>query len=158
MLQRWAKNLGAVVALLLVCGLALVVFMVGANSLQSFLVTIYKDADFTTLHPVQTTFTVRTIMNFYYVISGILFLGFFVLMDYLLITVGVAKKLVLRRTLLSLGIELLILTLFHLAMMFIQPAAPVQIALTTVEALLGIGMILVSRRKGNILPWVKETK
>lgn len=157
MLKRWANNLGAVVALVLVVALFGVIFMVGGNLLQSVLVLIFQDVAIEAQKTVQATYTVITYMNFYYVICGILFLGFFFLMDYLIVATGVPKKLVLRRTFFTLGIEMLVLALIHLGTILLLSAGQLQIALTAVEILVGIGLILFSRRKGNILPWVKES-
>ena len=145
-------------ALVLVVGLFVIIFMVGANLLQSVLVLIYSDVAFAAQKAVQATYTVRTYMNFYYIICGILFLGFFFLMDYRIVATGVPKKLVLRRTFFTLGIELLVLALIHLGTILILPAAQLQIVLTAVEILLGIGLIFLSRRKGSVLPWVKENQ
>jgi hypothetical protein len=158
MFKRWANNLGALVALLLVVGLFLIIVMVGANFLQPLLVLAFKDVAFAAQKSVQATYTVRTYMNFYYIICGILFLGFFFLMDYRLITTGVPRKLVLRRTSFALGVELVVLALIHLGTILILPAAQLQVVLTAVEILVGIGLIFLSRRKGNILPWVKESR
>jgi hypothetical protein len=158
MFKRWAKNLGAVGALVVVSILSLIIFAVGANFLQAFLVTVYQGADWTTLRSVQASFTVRTFMNFYYVLGGILFLGFFFLMENRLITTGVPKKLVLRRTSFTLGIELLILALIQTGMMFFMTVITLQVVLVVVEVLLGVGLIYIARRKAAILPGVKENK
>lgn len=158
MFKSWAKYFGAVVALILVTGLAVVVLMVGANFLQSLVINLIKDAEWTTRSSVQANFFVRTVLDFYYVISGILFLGIFVLMEQRLVTSGVPKKLVLRRTSFSLGIELLILAFFQLSMMLYLPVVPIQVVLTVGETLFGIGLIYVGRRKTLILPWSKEEK
>ena len=156
MFKRWAKNLGAVVALVVVSILSLIIFMVGANFLQAFLVTVYQGAEWTSLQSVQASFTVKSFMNFYYVLGGILFLGFFFLMENKLITTGVPKKLVLRRTAFALGIELLVLALIQIGMMLLMRVVQLQVALVAVEVLLGGGLIAISRRKGNIFPWIKE--
>ena len=147
MFKQWSKYFGAVAALVLVGGLALIVMMVGANFLQSFMATALKDSEWMHLNTVQSTYTVRSIMNFYYVLCGILFLGFFVLMEHRLITTGVPKKLVLRRTAFTLGIELLILALFQLAMMTYLRVVALQVGLAVIEVLLGVGLIYFGRRK-----------
>ena len=141
MLKRWSKTIGAVVALLLVSGLALVVMMVGANLIQTFSIIGLKAADWTDQHTVQAAFTASTIMNFYYILCGILFLGFFFLMEYRLVTTGIPQKIVLRRTFFTLGVELLILALMQLAMMTYAPVFPLQVGLTVMEILLGIGLV-----------------
>ncbi len=150
MLKRWSKHLGALVALLLVCGLILVLMMVGANFIESFSINVLTGADWTDQHTVQATFTARSILNVYFLICGIVFLGFFFLMENRLITTGIPQKRVLRRTFFTLGIELLILALLQLAMMSYKPAFPLQVGLTVMEILLGIGLIYLGRRKALI--------
>lgn len=150
MLKRWSKNIGAVMALLLVSGLLLVAMMVGAMLIQSSLVSILTDAEWTNQHTVQATFTASTIMNIYYLVSGVIFLGFFFLMEYMLVTTGVPKKLVLRRTSITLGIELLILSLLQLAMLAYAPFSPLQVGLSSAEILLGICLIYLGRRKAPV--------
>ena len=147
MFKQWSKYFGAVVALVLVAGLALIVMMVGANFLQSLMATIFANSEWAKMNTVQSTFTVRSVMNFYYVLCGILFLGFFVLMEHRLITTGVPKKLVLRRTTFVIGIELLILALFQLAMMTYLRVVALQVGLAVIEILLAVGLILFGRRK-----------
>ena len=158
MFERWAKNLGAVVALVVVSVLSVIIFIFGANFLQAFLVTIYQGAPWTSMQSVQASFTVRSFMNFYYVVGGVVFLGFFFLMENKLITTGVPKKLVLRRTAFALGIELLVLALFQIGMMFLMTVVSLQVVLVAVEVLLGLGLIYIARRKAAILPEVKESK
>jgi hypothetical protein len=150
MLKRWSKNIGAVMALLLVSGLLLVVIMVGAMLIQSSSISILNTAEWTNQHPVQAGFTASTIMNIYYLVSGIIFLAFFFLMEYMLVTTGVPKELVLRRTSLTLGIELLILSLLQLAMLAYTPFLPLQVGLSSVEIVLGIWLIYLGRRKAPV--------
>jgi len=147
MLERVAKYVGGVVALLLVSGVALLIGALAANFLQSLSTFLIAQADWVKTNTVQATFTVRSIMNFYYIIYGILFLGFFLLMEYQLITVGIPKKRVLRRTMFILGIESLILAALQLGTLIYAPARPLQIGLTIVEVLLGVGLISFGRRK-----------
>lgn len=150
MLKRWTNTIGALVALLLVCALVLVLIMAGANFIQSFSVTVLQDAEWTSEHTVQANFTARTILNFYYILSGVVFLGFFFLMEHQLITTGIPKKLVLRRTFFTVGIELLILALLQLAMMTYTRALPLQAALAAVELVVSIGLIYLGRRKASL--------
>lgn len=150
MLKRLLKYIGAVVALLLVSGLILVLMMVGANFIQSFSINVLKDADWTNQHTVQATFAARTILNIYYLLSGIVFLGFFFLMEHRLISTGIPQKLVLRRTFFTLGVELSILALLQLAIMTYTPVLPLQVGLTGIEILLSIGFITLGRRKAPI--------
>ncbi len=81
MVKRWSKYLGAVLALLLVCGLVLVILMSGANLIQSYAVNVLKEADWTYEHTVQASYTARTAVNIYFILSGVVFLGFFFLME-----------------------------------------------------------------------------
>jgi hypothetical protein len=150
MLKRWLKTIGAVVSLLLVSGLILVLMMAGANLIKSFSINVMKEADWINEHIVQATFTVTTILNFYYLISGIVFLGFFFLMEHRLITTGIPQKIVLRRTFFTVGVELLILALIQLAMMTYTPVLPFQVGLAVIEILLSIGLIYLGRRKASI--------
>ncbi len=150
MLTRWSKYIGAVGALLLVSVMVLVVMMVGANLIQAFSVSSLNQADWKNLHPVQATFTARSILNAYYILCGIAFFGFFFLMEHRLVTTGVPKRLVLRRTFLTLGIELSILALLELAMMIFSRVLAFQVGMTVIEILLGIGLIYLGRRKAPI--------
>lgn len=150
MLKRWTQYIGASMALLLVCALILILIMAGANFIQSFSVTVLKDAEWTSEHTVQANFTARTILNFYYILSGVVFLGFFFLMEHQLITTGIPKKLVLRRTFFTVGVELLILALLQGAMMTYTQAVPLQIGLAAVEFLVSVGLIYLGRRKAPL--------
>jgi hypothetical protein len=150
MLERWSKYLGAVLALVLVSGLALVIGAVGVNVLQSVSTLLVAQADWTKTNTVQATFTVRSIMNFYYIVYGVIFLGFFFLMENRLVTTGVPQKLVMRRTCFTLGIELLILAFLQVAKMTYTPVFPLQLGLDAIEILLGIGLIYLGRRKAPI--------
>ncbi len=150
MLKHWSKNIGAVMALLLVTCLLLVVMMVGAMLVQASSISLLNEAEWTNQHTVQATFTASTIMNIYYLVSGVIFLGFFFLMEYMLVTTGVPKKLVLRRTSLTLGIELLILSLLQLAMLVYKPFSPLEFGFSLVEILLGIWLIYLGRRKAPV--------
>jgi hypothetical protein len=150
MVNRWLKYMGAVAALLLVNGLILVLIMVGANIIQSFSINVLKGADWTDQHAIQANFTARTILNLYYVMSGILFLGFFFLMENRLVTTGIPQKSVLRRTFFTLGVELLILALMQLIMMTYMPILLLQVGLTAVEILLAIGLIYFASRKAIV--------
>ncbi len=150
MLKRWTNTIGALVALLLVCALVLVLIMAGANFIQSFSITVLQDAEWTNEHSVQANFTARTILNFYYILSGVVFLGFFFLMEHQLITTGIPKKLVLRRTFFTVGVELLILALLQVAMMTYTRALPLQVALAAVELVVSIGFIHLGRRKAPL--------
>ncbi len=152
MLKRWLKTIGAVLALLLVSGLMLVLIVVGANLIRSFLVSSLNSADWMYQHTVQANFTASTIMNFYYIICGIFFLGFFCLMEYRLVTTGVPKKLVLRRTFFTLGVEIFVLTLMQLAVMAYSTVLPVQVGLIVIGIFLSVGFIYLGRRKASISP------
>jgi hypothetical protein len=158
MLERWSKYIGAWAAWLVVVALAMVILLVGGSFLQSFTVNILKDEAWTKLNSVQASYTVTTIMNFYYLLTGILFLGFFILMENRLVSTGIRKKLVLRRTAFTLGIELLILAFFQLAMFTYLPSIPLQIGLAVLELLFGVGLIYLARRKAPIVPSSQETK
>lgn len=147
MLKRWSKYFGAGAALVLVAGLALIVLMVGANFLQSLMATIFADSGWAKTNTIEATFTVRSVMNLYYILCGILFLGFFVFMEHRLITTGVPQKMVLRRTAFVIGIELLLLAVFQLAMMAYMRVVALQVVLAVVEVLLGVGLIYFGRRK-----------
>lgn len=150
MIKRWSQYIGAVAALVLVSGLIAVLLIVGANLIQSFSINALRQAAWSNQRTVQATYTARTILNAYYVLAGIAFLGLFFLMENQLVTTGVPKKLVLRRTFFALGVELLILALMQLAMMAYVPALPLQIGLAVLEILLGVGLIYLGQRKTPI--------
>ncbi len=149
MLKRWSRQIGALAALLLVSGLILLLMAVGANLIQSLSMNILKEADWTNEHTVQGTFTARTILNVYFLLSGVVFLGFFFLMENRLITTGIPQKSVLRRTFITLGVELLVLALMQLVMMMYTPILLLQVGLAVMEILLGIGLIYLGRRKAT---------
>ena len=158
MLERWSKYIGAWAAWLAVVALSMVILLVGGSFLQSFTVNVLKDEAWTKINSVQASYTVTTIMNFYYLITGVLFLGFFILMENKLISTGIQKKLVLRRTSFTLGIELLILAFFQLAMFTYLPSIPLQVGLAVLELLFGVGLIYFARRKTPIIPRPQEEK
>lgn len=149
-LNPWSRYIGAVVALLLVSGLLLVVIMVGANLIQSLSINAVNAADWKDQHTVQATYIARTILNLYYVICGIIFLGLFFLMEHQLVTTGVPRRRVLRRTFFALGVELLILALMQLARSMYTPVIPLYIGMSIVEFLVSIGFIYLGRRKAPI--------
>jgi hypothetical protein len=149
MLKRWLKTIGAMLALLLVNGLLLVLIMSGAKFIQLFSISRLKEADWSDQYSVQAAYTASTVLNVYYLISGIVILGFFFLMENRLITTGIPQKLVLRRTFFTLGIELLILAFIQVANMVFLPVFPLQAGLVGMEFLLGIGLIYLGRR--NVL-------
>ncbi len=147
MLKRWSNQIGALAALLLVSGLILLLIVVGANLIQSFSISVLKEADWANQHAVQAIFTARTILNIYFLLSGIVFLGFFFLMENRLVTTGIPQKSVLRRTFFTLGVELLVLAFMQLIMMTYTPFLLLHVGLTVIEILLGIGLIYFGRRK-----------
>lgn len=147
MLKRLSRNLGAILAWLLVCGLALFIIIVGADFIQAFAINVLKDADWVYFNTTQANSTVKASVQFYYVMAGLLWLGFFILMEHMLITTGVPQKLVIRRTLFALGIEALILAVLHLGMFIMQPASLLSLGLAAGEGLLGGFLVFISRRK-----------
>jgi LPXTG-motif cell wall-anchored protein len=163
MVKGWANKIGAIAAWLLVCALASLIVIVGADFIQMFTINVLKDEAWTQINTVQAGYTITTTMNFYYVIVGVLWLGFFILMEHLLVTTGVPQKLVLRRAMFAFGIELLIVALLHLGLLLIQPyimplgftvvqiPLATRIALVAGVALLGGGFIYFSRRKKNLV-------
>jgi hypothetical protein len=144
---RWSKTIGAGFALLVVTGLLLVLILSGAKLIQLLSFSGLKEADWADRYSVQAAYTASTILNVYYILSGIVILGFFFLMENRLITTGVPRKLVLRRTSLTLGIELLILAIIQASVMAFLAPSPVQIGLAGIELLSGIGLVYLGRSK-----------
>ncbi len=150
MLKRWSIQIGAMAALLLVIGLILLLLVAGANLIQSVSVSALREAGWAAEHTVQAANTARTVLNVYFLLSGIVFLGFLFLMENRLVTTGIPKKCILRRTFFTVGIELLILALMQAAMMAVRRAVPLQVGLAAVEVLLGIVLVYLGRRKAPI--------
>jgi|GEM_PF-3215755 len=137
MLKRWLGNLWALLAWLLVCGLALVVIMVGAELFGKFAVVTLG----------ATMWSIRFIVQVFYVIFGLLWLGFFMLMEHLLMGEEARAGLLLPRTLYAVGIELLVIGLMQLATLAYLPLSSVGIVLALIEVLAGAGLIWFARRK-----------
>ena len=140
MLKRWPMTIAAILAWLLVCGLALVVIMVGAIFYQLFIVLSLN----------ATRWTIQFMVQVYYVLMGLLWLGLVIWMDHLLITIGNRTGQLLKRTLFGLGIEVAAIALIQIGTMLYRPIEFWQMATTAAEALLGAGLIYFSRRKKKV--------
>jgi len=142
MFKRWSTNLAAVVAWLLVMALGLVILAVGANLYQLFAVYTLQVTRYT------STITIQV----YYVTVGLLWLGFLVWMEHFLVTTAPPKGLVWKRSLLVIGLEILVIALIQAGMMLYLPLDGWQIGLVLVEALLAGGLIFLSRRLKKAAP------
>jgi hypothetical protein len=135
--KRWITNIAAVLAWLLVFALALVVIATLATLFQLFIKETIQ----------VNKYSIQILLQTYYVIMGMLGLGFLILMEHLLITSGIRQGLVGVRTLFIVGIELVTLGGITLAMTFYRVPPMLEIALTTAELVVGTGMIVLSRRR-----------
>lgn len=137
MLKRWLGNLGGLLALLLIAGLALLIIVVGAQFLYLF-----------AQNPMGATrWSITLIMDTYYILLGMLWLGLFLLMDHLLLGEAARAGLMLPRALYAAGIEILILGLLHAALLAYRPLEPFSVGLALVELACGSLLIWISRRK-----------
>jgi hypothetical protein len=137
MLKRWSTNVVAVIAWLLVCTVALLIIAVGANLFSLFISMTLQVGRYAPQVLIQT----------YYVVMGMLWLGFFILMEHLLIDKAAQKGLLLPRTLFVIGIELLIIGLIGLALIFYMHIGLINDLLTAAELVAGAGLIYFFRRK-----------
>ncbi len=136
MLKRWLTNLGAVLALLLVGGLALLVVVVGFNLFYPF-VTITLGA---------TRWNITFITQTFYVIMGLLWFGFFLLMEHLLMGEEARAGLLLPRALYAVGAELIVIGLLQVGLQaYAFNGASLAVAL--VEIVVGGGLVWAARRK-----------
>lgn len=137
MLKRWAANIGALLAWLLVCVLALVVLAVGANLYQVFLrVTMNVNRWSNTLW-----------VDLYYVIAGVLWMGFFIFMEHIMFSASSKAGLLLPRTLYVCGIEIIVIAILQLGLDAYGGVGWLEILVVAVELIVGGGMVWFARRK-----------
>jgi hypothetical protein len=135
--KRLLSNVRAFVAWLISCGLALIVIAIGAPLLQAFLVI--------TLGVNQ--YSIRFWTQLYYVVLGMLWLGFFILMEHLMFSDSSREGLLLPRTLYVVGVELLVMAVLQFGLMAYRPFDGWVLFLTVGSALAGAALIWVARRK-----------
>ena len=137
MLKRWLNNLWAVLAWGLVDILAFAVLIQAANLYQVVLrVTLLANRWSNTLW-----------LDLYYVTAGLLWLGFVILMEHLLLDPESLDGLLLPRTLFAVGIELLVIGLLQMGLQAYLPFSWLGVGLALVELLAGAGLIWAARRK-----------
>jgi hypothetical protein len=137
MLKRWLGNVWAFLAWALVCGLALIVLIQAASLYQVFIrVTLLVNRWSNTLW-----------LNLYYMTAGLLWLGFVILMEHLLMGSESRAGLLLPRTLFCVGIELLVIGLLQMGLQAYLPLSWFGIGLALLEMLAGGGLIWAARRK-----------
>jgi hypothetical protein len=138
--KRLLSNVPAFLAWLVVCGLALIIIAIGAPLLQAFLVV--------TLGVNQ--YSIRFWTQLYYVILGMLWLGFFILIEHLMFSDSSREGLLLPRTLYVVGVELLIMALLQFVLMAYRVFDGWMLLLTVGGALAGAVLVWVARRKPTL--------
>ena len=137
MLKRWAANIGAVLALLLVSILALVILALAANLYQAFIqITLQVSRWANTLW-----------VDLFYVLAGLLWLGFFIFMEHLLFSPSSRAGLLLPRTLYICGLEIITIALLQTGIAAYGPAFLSSLLLPALELPVGGAMVWFSRRK-----------
>ncbi len=137
MLKRWTINIAAVVAWLVVGALALLIIAIGASLFQMFIVVTLR----------VNHYAIQILIQTYYVVMGLLWLGFFILMDHILIDKAAKEGLLLSRTLYVLGIELLTIGVVQLALITYGTFNLLHVLLMGGELLSGAGLVYFFRRK-----------
>ncbi len=137
MLKRWSLNIAAVLAWLVVGAVALLIIATGASLFQYFIIMTLR----------VNHYAIQILVQTYYVVMGLLFLGFFILMDHLLIDKARKEGILLSRTCYVLGIELLAVGLVHLGLISYGPIVALDFFLMSAELLSGAGLVYFFRRK-----------
>jgi hypothetical protein len=140
MFKRWMGNLGAVLALIVVGALALMVLLQAATFYQVFLVKAL----------LVDRWSITFWLDVFYMLSGLLWLGFFLVMEHLLLGQEAREGLLLPRALFAVGIELLLIGLLQAGLQAYQTFSWLGIGLTVLEVLVGCGLIWFARRKPRL--------
>lgn len=134
------SNVRAFLAWLVSCGLALIVIAMGAPLFQAFMV-VTLGAD---------KYSIRFWIQLYYVIFGMLWLGFFILMQHLMFSDSSREGLLLPRTLYVVGFELLVMAVLQFALMPYRVFDGLVLLLSVGSALAGAILIWIARRKPTL--------
>jgi hypothetical protein len=128
-----------ILAWLVVSALALLIIVVGGVWFELFAVLTMG----------ATMWTIRFFVQSFYVVTGLLWLGFFILMEHLLMGPAAKAGLLLPRALFTIGIELLLLSAIQIGRVGYGNLKSdwLSWSLIVIQALLGVGMIWFSRRK-----------
>ena len=137
MLKRWAANIGAVLAWLLIAVLAMVVLMVGSSLYQVFLrVTLQVSRWSNTLW-----------VDLYFVFSGLLWLGLVIFTEHLLFNPSARAGLLVPRALYICGFEIVLIALIQIGLNAYGTFGWFDILMIALELLVGGLMIWFARRK-----------
>jgi len=132
MFKRWFTNIRIFLVWLLGFVLALVILMLGHELLMVFIVNTLK----------WGVYNVRLMNVIYYMIAGLLCFAYFILVnDYL--NRSAKRGLLLKNSLLTIGIQVLIIFLIHLSLLLYGffPMSTLFILLVIIEGLAGAIML-----------------
>ncbi len=136
MLRSLSEKVVAVVGWILVCGVAFVILLSGANLWQLFAVV--------TIH--INPWAIQLVRQVYYVITGLAWLGLMVWVEHLLVETGPRTGLLWKRLLRMIGIEIVVFGLVQIGIMLYPPVDWGFVVLVFLGVLLGAGLIYLSRR------------
>jgi hypothetical protein len=139
-IKRLLSNVRAFLAWLVSCGLALIIIAMGAPLLQAFLVVTVG----------VSQYSIRFWTQLYYVVFGMFWLGFFILMQHLMFSDSSREGLLLPRTLYVVGLELLVMAALQFVLMAYRTLDGLMLLLTVGSALAGAALIWVARRKPSL--------
>jgi hypothetical protein len=137
MLKRWTISIAAVFAWLVVVAFAFLIMVVGEPLYELFLQFTLK----------INHYAYQVLAQSYYIVMGLIWLGFFILMEHVLIDKAAHQGMLLQQTLFIVGIEILIVGLLQSCIAFYTHPAFLQILLTGMELVVGAGLIYFFRHK-----------